>query len=185
MSSNTRLSGVLASCRIIILCMTALYATPAISEENGVIEVTDAIPFRDLNYNDDQNKSHKLRADLGKLTLVHFWATWCVPCVAELPKLDAFQKKYENQGLKVISISEDGEKKMSAVKEFFKKNSIQTLIPYLDINNNAFNETKTRGLPTTYFVDSNGQKIAVAEGPVEWDGETATAFLKLHLKANQ
>jgi thiol-disulfide isomerase/thioredoxin len=185
MSSNTRLSGVLASCRIIILCLGVFSASPAKSLEDGTIAVVEAIPFRNLTYNDAEGKAHKLKNDLGKLTIVHFWATWCVPCIAELPELDAFDKKYKDQGVKVISIAEDGVKRMQNVQDFFKKHKVESLAPYLDIDTKAFQETQTRGLPTTYFIDPSGLKIAVAEGPMNWASKDAEAFVKLHLKAAQ
>jgi thiol-disulfide isomerase/thioredoxin len=159
--------------------------SPAISLEDGVITVVEAIPFRNLTYNDAEGKPHKLKNDLGKLTIVHFWATWCVPCIEELPMLDAFEKKYKDQGIKVVSISEDGAKKMKAVQDFFTKHKAETLTPYVDIDTKAFRETQTRGLPTTYFIDPSGLKIAVAEGPVNWQSKEVEAFVKLHLKANQ
>lgn len=185
MLTNTRLSGVLASCRMIILLAAAFCASPSFSEENGLIEVTEAIPFRNLSYVDEQKKPHKLKRDLGKLTLVHFWSTWCVPCVDELPKLDKFQKDYADQGIKVITISMDGVNKINAVQDFYQKHAITHLGMYVDKDNEAFRDSKTRGLPTTYFLDANGLRIAVAEGPLDWQSKDTKAFTLLHLKANQ
>ena len=183
MHSNTRLSGVLASCRIIILSITALYAQPAFSDEYGSIEATRAMAFPDIAYKDEHNQSHRLQNDLGKLTIVHFWATWCAPCVAELPELDAVQKKYASQGLKVISISEDGNNKIQTVKDFFAKNVITNLPSYLDIGTGGFKESNARGLPTSYFIDSKGLKIAIGEGPIHWKSAATVEFVTTQLKA--
>ena len=186
MHSNTRLSGVLASCRIIILSIAALCASPAFSDdamELGSIEATPPAAFPDLVYKDELNQPHHLKADQGKLTIVHFWAIWCLPCVTELPELDAVQKKYASQGLKVVSISEDGDRKIKAVKDFFEKKSITSLPSYIDIGMNALRETDARGLPTSYFIDGKGMKIAIAEGPIDWKSATAVEFIDSHLKA--
>jgi len=182
MSSNTRLSGILASCRIIILAIVALCAAPCFADEYGTIEPMGAAIFPDLAYKDEQNQPHLLKNDLGKLTIVHFWATWCGPCIDELPEVDKVQKKYASQGLKVISISEDGENRIKTVKDFFARSDITALSAYLDIGTAAFRKTEARGLPTSYFLNSAGLKIAIAEGPIDWKSPVAEKFITSHLK---
>ena len=185
MSLLTRFSGLLASCRIVIYAILLLAVTPAQAEENGLIVMTEATPLHDLPYVDTDGKKHKLKDELGKITILHFWATWCEPCIEELPKLDAFNKKYKDQGVKVITISEDGPSKMAGIKEFLAKHKVETLTANADIGQKAFKITKTRGLPTTYFINATGQKFAVAEGSVDWEGKDTLSFVKLHLAASK
>jgi len=175
----------LASCRIVICAILLLAAASGLAEENGLIVLTEAAPLRDLTYTDTDGKKHKLKDELGKLTLLHFWATWCEPCIEELPRLDAFYKKYKDQGVKVIAISEDGMKKMEGIEEFLARHKVENLTANADIGQQAFKITKTRGLPTTYFINATGQKFAVAEGSVNWEGKDALSFVKLHLAAGK
>jgi len=115
-----------------------------------------------------------------KLTAVHFWATWCVPCVAEVPEADAAQIKYGDKGLKILAISMDGS--IDKVKQFYDKHAIQALVPILDNGTTAFNALKPRGLPTTIFFDKEGKEIARAEGPIHWLESPNKEFIESHLK---
>jgi len=187
MHLNTGLSSILASFRIVALLLGAIVAFPAFSEELGVIEVVPASPFPNLIYKNEQGETHSLKNDIsqndwGKLTIVHFWATWCGPCVEEFPQLDAIQKIYIHRRLKILDISMDGANNMQKVKEFFRVHHITSLKPYVDIGTGSFSATKARGLPTSFFIDDDGQEIAIAEGPLDWDSRQVRAFIEKHLQ---
>jgi thiol-disulfide isomerase/thioredoxin len=157
-------------------------AATAFAQELPDITPMRAAAFPDLAYTDDQGKTHSLRADKGTLTVVHFWATWCVPCVEEFPKIDAAQQAYADRGLKIIAISLDGDSNMPKVKKFFADNHIAHMAPYLDHGTSAFTQAGVRGLPTSFFLDAEGMKIGVAEGPMDWDSKANKAFMEPHLK---
>lgn len=180
MHSNTSLSGWLASCRIALAAFALLAARPVLADDMAAIESMPPAAFPDLSYKDAQDTAHTLKSDLGKLTLVHFWATWCGPCVQELPALDRLQKDYGGKGLKVVSLSEDAQ--MPTVLAFYAEHNIANLPTNLDIDTSAFREVNGRGIPTSYILDSTGRKIALAEGPVDWQGKQAVDFIEGHLK---
>jgi len=163
--------------------ISALAPTPAFSEEMGVIVPTGPSHFPNIHYMDEKKEPLELHKDLGaKLTIVHFWATWCVPCVGELPVVDQLQAKYASKGLKVISISEDGVSKAGKVREFFAQHNITTLPSYFDFGQKNLQDTKARGLPTSFIVDAQGNQIAIVEGPIDWAGKDATGYIESHLK---
>ena len=168
---------------ILILVTGTVFTTPCLSQEYAGIVAQPPTPFPNLKYKDGQDQEHILENDLGKLTIVHFWATWCGPCAFELPTLDKTQEKYKTQGLNVISISEDHSNKVQIINDFFVENAITSLPAYLDSQLNGIHATGARGLPTSYFLDENGQEIGVASGMVDWESAEVRAFITAHLKS--
>lgn len=182
MVCNTGLHRLLASCRIGVLLLGLLAALPAFSQEQFILQVVPAKPFPDLKYLDTDGKAQRLSNNLGKLTIVHFWATWCDPCIHEYPQLNALQLGYADRGLKVVAISMDGLAHVKNVRKFYQEQGIKDMPPYFDNGSKAFRLTKARGLPTSFFVDANGMKIAVAEGPVDWHSKDMLGFIEFHLR---
>lgn len=119
-------------------------------------------------------------ASRHRLTILHFWATWCVPCLEEIPQLDAVSKTYHDRGLQVVPLSlDDHAKKVDA---FYAKHNITHLAVDLDSGNAAFAAVKARGLPYTLFVNQQGQVIATGEGPVDWQSEATLDFIEQQLR---
>ena len=172
---NTRYLGLLASC---ILTISLLSST---SFAAGFSEFNPPTKFPTIEFKDTDGKSHNVGEFKAKLTMVHFWATWCGPCVREFPQIDAIAKVYADQGLKVIPISPEGIGSTDRIVDFFNTHNISHLTPYVD-DGSATYSTAVRGLPTTFFIRADGKAIAVAEGPLRWDNDEVKAFLKDNLK---
>jgi len=117
----------------------------------------------------------------GKPLLVNLWATWCAPCVAEMPTLDALAEKHKGQ-LQVIAVSQDmmGRK---VVDPFFAKHKFKMLQPYLDKDNALPLALKSQTLPTTIFYDSKGKEQWRVSGGMDWAGQGATELVKTSLKS--
>lgn len=112
----------------------------------------------------------------GQYTLVNFWATWCPPCVIELPSLDKLQKRYEGKGLEVIAISLDTMQGHDQIQKFLKNRNIGDFAAYFDVDRIIQKEIYMRGLPTTYLLDNKGQLIYVFEGDADWVSSGAIQF---------
>lgn len=116
-------------------------------------------------------------ADLnGQYTLVNFWATWCSPCVVELPSLNRLQKKYENKGLKVIAISIDTMRDHEEIKTFLDYRNIGQFAAYFDKKSNIQRNIKMRGIPTTYLLDPTGNITHIFEGDANWGSPSSYRF---------
>lgn len=113
------------------------------------------------------------------LTAVHFWATWCKPCVAEVPEVDLAQKTYASKGFKVLAISMDGN--IDKVKAFYEKHGITALTPMLDNGAISYNALKIPGLPVTVFFNRDGKEIARVEGPMHWNDSKNKQFIESQL----
>ena len=116
-----------------------------------------------------------LAAFRGQPLLVNLWATWCAPCVAEMPAIDRLAAG-EKGRLKVIAVSQDGNG-LAAVAPFFAKAGITTLKPYLDPQNALMTALRADTLPTTVLYDANGRELWRHVGKVDWDDEAARVAL--------
>ncbi len=113
----------------------------------------------------------------GRPLLVNVWATWCAPCKAEMPTLDALAA-LEAGRISVIAVSQDLAGR-NPVGEFFRNTGIQNLEPYTDPDNAilaAFGNAVA--LPTTILYDSMGREIWRVAGGVEWDDEEIAKLLR-------
>ncbi len=112
----------------------------------------------------------------GRPLLVNIWATWCAPCKAEMPTLDALAER-EAGRLSVIAISQDSEGK-SPVPAFFKTAGIANLEPYTDKSNHLSAAYQHQlQLPTTILFDADGNELWRVTGGVEWDDDTMAELI--------
>lgn len=116
----------------------------------------------------DGNRSLSLTSLKGKYLLVNFWATWCVPCVREMPALDRLATRLEKNELVVIAVSQD-EGGATLVDPFVKKLNLKKILVLYDQDKKAFRHYSLRGLPTTVLISPTGKLIARLEGEAAWD----------------
>ena len=120
-------------------------------------------------FTDPDGKSVTLAAMRGKPTLLNLWATWCAPCVKEMPTLDALAAR-ETGKLNVIALSQDLEP--AKVADFWQKGGFKTLRPSLDPKL-AFSTGMGANLPTTILYDSAGKEVWRRTGSIDWAGTDA------------
>ena len=109
----------------------------------------------------------------GKPVLVNLWATWCAPCVKELPTLDALAAK---GGLAVVAISEDNGGD-AQVQPFWKAKGFRALTPYTDQHMRLMTALQADTLPTTILFDSHGKEVWRVTGGMNWAGAKAAPLL--------
>ena len=111
----------------------------------------------------------------GTPVLVNLWATWCGPCVEEMPTLDALAAR-EKGTLTVLTVSQDleGETK---VDPYFRKAGFKNIQPYLDPENGLNFAYDTGIMPTTVYYDAKGKEIWRVVGGLDWTGEKAQALI--------
>lgn len=141
----------------------------------------NSAPLPAIVYNNENGAEQWLDAKMNKLTALHFWATWCKPCIEELPQVNAAQKKYAAQGFKVVALSLDG-KNTEKVKKFYHDNKIDNLEVFLDSDMSAFQKLKIHGLPTTIFINSKGEEIYRFEKPLGWESTEVVVIIEKNLK---
>ena len=133
-----------------------------------------------LKFKDDEEKEISFSDFQDKVLLVNFWATWCAPCIKEMPSLDRLKKKInKNFDVIAISVDRDGVKK---VKDFFNEYKITNLGKYFDIKNSLAKEMNLIGLPTSFFINKKGDLIGYFQGDMEWDNDTVIEFINYLIK---
>ena len=133
-----------------------------------------------LTFKDYQEKKISFSDFKGKILLVNFWATWCAPCIKEMPSLDRLKSKIKgNFDVVAISVDRDG---VSKVTDFFNNNKITYLERFFDIKNSIAKEIGLFGVPTSYFVNKNGEIIGYYQGDMEWDNKTVIEFINYLIK---
>ena len=103
----------------------------------------------------------------GTPVLVNLWATWCAPCVTEMPAIDRLAKRAGGR-LMILPISEDMEG-WKAVNGFFKPGRFAALTPYLDQPTDFALAVGATGLPVNILYDAEGREVWRVNGPLEWD----------------
>ncbi len=113
-----------------------------------------------------------LPALAGRPVLVNLWATWCVPCVVEMPMLDELAQ----EGLRVVTVSQDLAG-AEAVVPFFAERDFAALEPWLDPDNALIDHYGAGMLPISVYYDADGQEVWRVLGDLDWAGEEAKALL--------
>ena len=113
----------------------------------------------------------------GRGLVVNLWATWCAPCVAEMPELQDLARKVAAHGILVLPLSSD-RGGAEAVRRFYAANGIDALPVLLDPRGEAARSWGARGLPTTLVIDRQGRERGRVEGAIDWASEAAIAVLR-------
>mgnify|MGYP000320534916 CR=1 FL=1 len=119
-------------------------------------------------------KKTNLAAFKGKPVLLNLWATWCAPCVREMPALDRLAQR-EGDTLEVLTVSQDLEGS-AKVGPYFAKAGFKALKPWLDPDVGLSTHYGVN-LPTTVLYDAQGREVWRVAGDMDWDGETAKEWL--------
>ena len=104
---------------------------------------------------------------LGKVIVVNFWATWCVPCVKEMPSFENFYRRYRSQGLTLLAVSLD-KGDSTKVQEFADKYKLSFPI-LLDAEGVAEKLYPSFSIPFTYVIDKQGRVVARVDGAKNWE----------------
>jgi len=111
----------------------------------------------------------------GKTVVLNVWATWCAPCIKEMPSLDRLQALRGGEDFEVVTISIDRTKYEPA--KFFADNQIENLSPWHDGSYGIPGNLQLRGYPTTVIYNPDGREIALLEGEAEWDSPEALRLI--------
>ncbi|MDP6774591.1 MAG: TlpA disulfide reductase family protein [Rhodospirillales bacterium] len=129
----------------------------------------------------------------GRVVLLNIWATWCEPCVWEMPALDRLQGALGGERFEVVALSIDRDG-MAAVEPFFRRHGVKHLGMYLDPGRrtaytNAANPNGAAfpvyGLPITFLIDRQGRVAGYVTGPAQWHSEDAKRLIRHYIEHPQ
>jgi thiol-disulfide isomerase/thioredoxin len=136
--------------------------------------------LKSLAFNSPDAKPMTLADHAGKTVLMNLWATWCAPCRAEMPALDALQKKKGGDKFEVVAVNVDTGDDIKP-KKFLSEIGIQSLGYYRDNTLGLFETLKkdglALGLPVTLLIDKDGCLLASMNGPAEWSSDDARKLI--------
>ncbi len=130
----------------------------------------------DAVFTSPDGSEHRLSDWQGKYVLVNFWATWCAPCRAEMPMLDALQQEFGGDTFEVVTVA-TGPNPLPAIERFFEEKSITALPVLLDPKQALARGMGVGGLPITVILSPDGQEIARLQGEADWNSDSARAIL--------
>jgi thiol-disulfide isomerase/thioredoxin len=130
-----------------------------------------------LTFQDAEGRETRFESFRGRGLVVNFWATWCPPCVAEMPALDRAHAALARDGIEVLPLSSDRGGR-AQVEPFYARTGLKNLAIWLDPRSAAGRAFGIRGLPTTIILDRSGREVARLEGEAEWDRPEMLAAIR-------
>ena len=116
----------------------------------------------------------------GNVMLVNFWATWCAPCVRELPSLDRLQARLGGEGLLVLAINQD-RRAAEVAGPFLKKLGVDQLVVFLDERMRLGRAFGVAGLPWSFLIDRDGNVVGELVGYTKWDTPEGLALIRHYM----
>lgn len=104
----------------------------------------------------------------GKVVLLNFWATWCVPCIREMPSMETLWQKYQGRGLVILAVATDNDDNgQPRIRNFMKRLKL-TFPVLLDPENQASDLYEVSGVPVSYLIDREGKIAGRWLGSEDW-----------------
>ena len=135
--------------------------------------------YEDIIFKDINQKNVNLADFKGKLIILNFWATWCVPCKEEMPSLDDLKSNSRFNNLKIFPIN-IGQEDISKSEVFFKKLNIKNLDIYIDAPITLAKKFALRGVPTTIIFNKQGKEFARILGSIDFSNEEFINWLNTY-----
>jgi len=137
-----------------------------------------------LTFNNPQQQPVSLSQFKGKLVLLNFWATWCPPCVKEMPSMERLRQHFTGQPFEIVAINagEPGNKVDAFMAKMNAKGHPLTFPILLDEKGRSFREFGLRGLPMSFVFSKDGELLETIGGGVEWDSAENIGKIETLLK---
>ena len=158
-------------------CAQADRLPPTKGEMQGFIFPAQPIPLDNTAFMDERDQIYHFSDFAGQVLLVNFWATWCAPCIHEMPALDALQRAMGSKEFSVITISQDRGGARIAGPFLRDKLKLKNVKLYLDPKAKLAQTLKIRGIPTTLLIDRNSHIIGRFEGSANWNSADAKELI--------
>jgi thiol-disulfide isomerase/thioredoxin len=168
-------AGAIVAATALAVYMFGGFRAPPPRKLGGIdnfISAREVLPAPLTPFMDEHGARVNLERFRGKIVVLNLWATWCTPCVAEMPMLDRLQQQLEDAGVVVVALSLDAGGP-AAVKAFYQEHGIKHLGVYVDPTMRAQGDFRVIGLPTTILIDREGRDRGRVVGPAEWDNSRA------------
>lgn len=162
-----------------VFILATLVCLFALTAQAGELKPYKGKPLPDFSLLDLKGKKHSLSDYKGKVVLLNFWATWCPPCVKEMPSMQRLQDKYQGKDFEILAVNmgEDS----TTIEIFLQKMTVNFPI-LLDSDGAILKQWKIFAFPTTFLVDKEGNIAYALFGGLEWDSPEAVAVVEELMK---
>lgn len=117
----------------------------------------------------------------GRLVLLNFWATWCPPCIKEMPSMQRLQDQFSEQEFQVVAVNLA--QNATTVESFLMEQEFEFSLPvYLDEKGQGFKDLELQGMPSSFLIDQQGQVLETIVGGREWDEPKTVEILRSLVK---
>lgn len=118
----------------------------------------------------------------GEVVVINLWATWCVPCVTEMPSIQRLYERYRDRGLRVVGIAVDDPPFADRVAAFVRERGVTFEILH-EGSGKVELDYQTRGIPATYVVARDGRLRMIRQGAADWDSPSVHGVIEQLLAA--
>jgi thiol-disulfide isomerase/thioredoxin len=166
--------------RLSTLFLSLLIALYAGSMMAGELKPYKGKPMPDFSLEDMNGKKHSLADYKGKVVLINFWATWCPPCVKEMPSMQRLQDKFADQPFETLAVNMGEDK--ATINDFLESPMMKatplSFAILLDADGDVLKSWKIFAFPTTFLIDKEGNITHGLFGGLEWDSPEAVAVVE-------
>lgn len=173
LSNGISLAGLCLSC---LLFSITSYGGNQYFKAMGVKAIDSNITVEDFILPNRNGEPQGFSQWRGKLVLINFWATWCSPCLTEMPELNKLYHQYKDRGFALLAINTDSEQK-KRIETIANKLALDFPI-LLDEEDQVSRQFGVSGMPATYLVDENGRLIGYIAGARAWHSNDAQRLIE-------
>ena len=150
----------------LVLAFCSTFYTASAFAEVKLLPESKQMPAPDFVIEKLEGGKTTLADHRGKLVLLHFWATWCMPCRIEMPGLESLWQQYKDEDLVILAVSiDEGSKgRVEKYKQIFELSFPILLDPESEVNDLY----RVSTMPTTVLIDADGQIVSYISGTAEW-----------------
>lgn len=164
-----------------LLLAVTIVLTTATHAWAGDLKPYSGAPLPNFTLEDLQGKQHTLNDLKGKVVMVNFWATYCTPCIKEMPSMQRLNNKFKGKPFQILAI--DMAEERADIDAFMKRFKIAVNFPILlDTEGEVVEAWMVSAVPTTFIIDPQGTIRYALYGAIEWDSDEVVGTVNKLLK---